>query len=310
MKLALSTRWVAAAALAALAAVSACTKEEPRPAEIATVDSRYPGLSMGMLKNAKLTELKDDLVAETGATRITGADLQTMVQELPQEYSAQLQKNLIFLLEQRVARAVLLQEAKSAGVAVEGVPDDAALQSLAVKVAEGATVSDEDIRKFYDANKALIGDAPIEEVQDQIQAMLLQEKQQAVLTGYIEQLEQRADIRVNRDWFERESRTALDNPVDQARRSGKPSVVQFGMPTSVPSEMMTGVLEGLQQKHAQSLNVVMINIGDEQILGARYGVRSVPTQMFFDKAGKEVFRNQGVLDEEELTKEVAKIGVN
>jgi thioredoxin 1 len=74
--------------------------------------------------------------------------------------------------------------------------------------------------------------------------------------------------------------------------------------------MMTGVLEGLQQKHAQALNVVMVNIGDEQILGARYGVRSVPTQMFFDKTGKEVSRNQGVLDEEELAKEVAKMGVN
>jgi thioredoxin 1 len=54
----------------------------------------------------------------------------------------------------------------------------------------------------------------------------------------------------------------------------------------------------------------MINIGDEQILGARYGIRSVPTQMFFDKTGKEVSRNQGVLDEEELAKEVTKIGVN
>ena len=295
--------------LVALASVMACSKEE-RPAEVVTVESRYPGISTGMLKNAKLVEMKPELVAETGEAKITTADMQGMVQELPQEYQAQLQKNLIFLLEQRIARTLLLQEAKAAGVPSQNVGDEEVIQGLAAKVAQSATVSDEDIRKFYDANKALIGDTPLEEVKDQIQAMLLQEKQQEVLMGYIEQLEKRADIKLNRDWFEQQSRLTRDNPVDQARLSGKPSVVQFGAPSSVPSEMMGPVLEGLQQKYAQALNVVMVNVGDEQILGARYGIRSVPTQMFFDKSGKEVGRNQGVLEEEELAKEVAKLGLN
>jgi thioredoxin 1 len=249
-------------------------------------------------------------VAETGDAKITTADMQGMVQELPQEYQAQLQKNLIFLLEQRVARTLLLQEAKAAGVPSQGVGDEEVIQGLAAKVAQSATVSDEDIQKFYEANKALIGDTPLEDVKDQIQAMLLQEKQQEVLMGYIEQLEKRADIKLNREWFEQQSRLTRDNPVDQARLSGKPTVVQFGAPSSVPSEMMGPVLEGLQQKYAQALNVVTVNVGDEQILGARYGIRSVPTQMFFDKSGKEVGRNQGVLEEEDLAKEVAKLGLN
>jgi thiol-disulfide isomerase/thioredoxin len=309
MKAERKTMVVAAMALIALVFVFACTKEEPAKIAVVTVEDRYPGISMGMLKNAKLTEMKNDLVAETGDTKLTAADVQSMLQELPQEYLAQLQKNLIFLLEQRIAKTVLLQEAKATGVPTQGVPDETVIQGLAAKVAESAAVADEDIQKFYEANKALIGDAPIEEVKDQIQAMLLQEKQQEVLTAFIEQLEKRADIRVNRDWFEQQSRLTRDNPVDQARLSGKPSVVQFGIPSSVPSEMMTGVLEGLQQKHTQALNVVLVNVGDEQILGARYGIRSVPTQMFFDKAGKEISRNQGVLDEEQLAKEVAQIGV-
>jgi thioredoxin-like negative regulator of GroEL len=214
------------------------------------------------------------------------------------------------MLEQRVAKAILVQEAKAAGVPSQGVPDEAVIQGLAAQVAQSATVADEDIQKFYEANKTLIGDAPLEEVKDQIQAMLLQEKQQEVLTAFIEQLEKRADIKVNRDWFEQQSRLTRDNPVDQARLSGKPSVVQFAVASSVPSEMMTPVLEGLQQKHAGTLNVVFVNVGDEAILGARYGIRSVPTQVFFDKAGKEISRNQGVLDEEELAKEAARVITN
>ena len=299
-----------AIALVALAAAWACTKEEPAKVAVVTVEDRYPGISIGMLKNATLADMKSDLVAEAGEAKITGADLQSMLQELPQEYLPQLQKNLIFLLEQRVARTILLQEAKTVGVSTEGVSDEDVIQGLANHVAQTATVADEDIQKFFEANKALIGEATLEEVKDTIQAMLLQERQQAALTTFIEELEKRARIQVNREWFEQQSRLTRDNPVDQARLSGKPSVVQFGTPSSVTSEMMTPVLEGLQQKHAGTLNVVFVNVGDEAILGARYGIRSVPTQVFFDKAGKEISRNQGVVDEGDLAKEVARVITN
>jgi thiol-disulfide isomerase/thioredoxin len=265
---------------------------------------------MGMLKNAKLAELKTDLVAEAAGTNITAADLQSMLQELPQEYLPQLQKNMIFLLDQRVARTILLQEAKAAGVKTEGETEEAAIQGLANQIAQTATVADDDILKFYEANKAMIGEASLEEVRDTIAGMLLQERQQAALATFVDQVERRAKIQVSRDWFEQQSRLTRDNPVDQARLSGKPSLVQFAVPSSVMGEMMTPVLETLQQKHAGALNVVFVNVGDEQILGARYGIRSVPTQVFFDKAGKEVSRNQGVIDEEDLAKAVAGIGVN
>lgn len=302
---------IVALALIALTAVLACTKKEETPKiEAATVEDRYPGVSMGMLKNARIAELKADLVAEAGGTGITGADLQSMLQELPQEYLPQLQKNMIFLLDQRVARTILLQEAKAAGVKAEGETEEAIIQGLANQIAQSATVTDDDILKFYEANKALIGEATLEEVRDTIEGMLLQERQQAALATFVDQVEKRAQIQVSRDWFEQQSRLTRDNPVDQARLSGKPSLVQFSAPSSVMGEMMTPLLESLQQKHAGALNVVFVNVGDEQILGARYGIRSVPTQVFFDKAGKEVSRNKGVIDEGDLAKAVAGIGVN
>jgi thioredoxin 1 len=299
----------AAMILIAIAAVFACSKEE-RPVEVATVDGRYPGISTGLLKNAKLTVMKDDLLAEAADAKITAADLQSMAQEVPQEYQAQLQKNLIFLLDQLVAKTILFQEAKALGVPTQDQSDQAVIQALAVQLSQNVTVTDEEIQKFYEENKAMIGDAPLEEVKDTIQGFLLQGKQQALLTDFFEQLEKRVDIRVNRDWFEQQSRLTRDNPVDQARLSGKPSVVQFGVPTSAPSEMMAPVLAGLQEKHPQALNVVVVNVGDEQLLGARYGIRSVPTLMFFDKAGNEISRNQGLMDEADLAKEVARLGVN
>jgi|WetSurMetagenome_2_1015567.scaffolds.fasta_scaffold96107_3 thioredoxin 1 len=278
--------------------------------KIALVEETYPGLSLGMLKNAKLTKMKPETLAETGSAQITSAELQSMLGELPPELLAQLKKNLIFLLEQRVAKSVLLQEAKSAGIPTEGAADEDVIQALALHVTKSATVPEEDIQKFFDANKAMIGETPYEEAKAPIQAMLLQEKQQEALNAYLEQLEQRVDIRVNRDWFEEQSRLARDNPVDKARSSGKPSVIQFDTATSPPGEMTRPFLESLQKKYPETLNVVFVNLGAEQILGARYGIREVPTQVFFDKSGKEISRNAGMFNEEELAQQIAKIGVN
>jgi thioredoxin 1 len=278
--------------------------------KIAIVEETYPGLSLGMLKNAKLTKMKPETLAETGAAQITSAELQSMLGEAPPELLPQLKKNLIFLLEQRIARTVLIQEAKSAGVATEGAADDEVIQALALHVTKSATVPEEDIQKFFDANKAMIGEAPYEEVKEPIQAMLLQQKQQEALNAFIEQLERRVDIRVNRDWFKEQSLLSRDNAVDKARSSGKPSVIQFDAAASPPGEMMQPFLESLQKNHPETLNVVFVNLGEEQILGVRYGIREAPTQVFFDKSGKEISRNAGMLNAEELAQQVAKIGVN
>ena len=278
--------------------------------KIALVEETYPGLSLGMLKNAKLTKMKPETLAETGDAQITSAQLQSMMGELPPEFLPQLKKNLIFLLEQRVAKTVLVQEAKSAGVPTEGAADEDVIQALALHVTKSATVPEEDIKKFFDANQAMMGGAPYEEVKEPIQAMLLQEKQQEALNVYLEQLERRVDIRVNRDWFEEQSRLSRDNPVDKARASGKPSVIQFDAAASPPGEMMRPLLEGLQKKYPETLNVIFVNLGEEQVLGARYGIREAPTQVFYDKSGKEISRNAGMLNEEELAQQVTKIGIN
>jgi thioredoxin 1 len=44
-------------------------------------------------------------------------------------------------------------------------------------------------------------------------------------------------------------------------------------------------------------------------LAARYGIQSIPVQIFFDKDGKEVFRHVGVFPQEEIEKKLAEMGV-
>ena len=44
------------------------------------------------------------------------------------------------------------------------------------------------------------------------------------------------------------------------------------------------------------------------ILTGRYGVQAIPVQVFFDKTGKEVFRHVGFFAEQEIEKQLLKMG--
>jgi thioredoxin 1 len=102
---------------------------------------------------------------------------------------------------------------------------------------------------------------------------------------------------------------ATDNPVDKARSSGRPSLVDFGSKGCKPCDMLAPILAELKKKHDGRANVIFINVRDEQILAARYGIESIPTQIFFDKDGKEVFRHVGFFPQDQIEKKLAEIGV-
>ena len=67
--------------------------------------------------------------------------------------------------------------------------------------------------------------------------------------------------------------------------------------------------ESLRDEYGGRLNVVYLLERDHPLLGMRYQVRSIPTLLFFDKAGKEVRRHQGMLPAEEIRKKLAELGV-
>ncbi len=102
---------------------------------------------------------------------------------------------------------------------------------------------------------------------------------------------------------------ARDNPVDQARDSGKPSLVDFGATGCGPCDRMTPILEDLEDKYPGKRNVLFVHVCEKQILGAKYGIQTIPVQVFFDKDGREVFRHTGFFPQDEIEKKLAEMGV-
>ena len=170
-------------------------------------------------------------------------------------------------------------------------------------------VSDEEIAEFYNQNKSTFGGATLESVKPQCGNYLLDQKQSEAVRKHIETIGQRMLIEVSAPWVKEQSAPARDNPVDKARMSGKPSMVDFGSHGCTPCDMMTPILETLSKKYEGKANVLFVHVGEEQLLAQRYGIESIPVQAFFDKDGKEVFRHTGFFPQDEIEKKFAEMGI-
>jgi len=78
-----------------------------------------------------------------------------------------------------------------------------------------------------------------------------------------------------------------------------PVVVDFWAPWCGPCRMMAPNLEKSAQNFPLKALFVKVNTENEQNLGARFGIRSIPTTIVF-KDAKEVHRVSGALDEVSL----------
>ncbi len=170
-------------------------------------------------------------------------------------------------------------------------------------------IPEDEVRAFYESNKEMVGTASFEQVAVVIRQYLLQDKKQRAAAAYIDSLGSKAGLSINEKWVKSQKRLALDNPVDKARRSGKPTMVEFGATGCVPCDMMQPILDKLRRDYPQKMNVVFVHVGEEQILAARYGIQSIPVQVFFDDRGREVFRHVGFLGQPEVDKQIAAMGI-
>jgi thiol-disulfide isomerase/thioredoxin len=301
---------IATVLTAILTAPSVQAGPETRPA---TVDQKHSGLATGALLHATLTDLPKDVLLRAGDVMIGRKDLDAEIARAPEPLRAQWRKNAFYLLERMATPKLLLSEARAASAGTTGEPrgrsDRDILNQHVERIAGRAKVTEEQVKAFYGKNKALFGGASLQHVASQIRVHLLRQKRQEVVRQHIRALGRRTNVQVASSWAARQAVLAKDNPVDKARSSGRPSLIDFGADGCVPCDMMAPILEALKKKHAKKLNVRFIHVRKQQILAARYGIRSIPVQIFYDKDGREVFRHVGFFARDAIESKLAEMGV-
>jgi len=279
----------------------------PAPMELKTVAEVYPGLTSGALTYAKIAPDLTNGVLAAGELLVTEADLAAAIQKAPAEQQAKLVKAKLLVLENVATEKLLLREARKTAAA--DATDRAAIQAYMEKAIGTIEVTDAEVKDFYEKNKDSCGGASLDEMKDQLADYVESQKEQTAVEGSIRTLGQRLPIQVAEAWLTKEAAVAMDNPVDKARKSGRPSLVDFGSTGCRPCDMMAPILKDLEKKYEGKANVVFVHVGEEQMLAARYGIQSIPVQVFFDATGKEVSRHTGFYPQAEVEKQMQAMGV-
>ncbi len=81
-----------------------------------------------------------------------------------------------------------------------------------------------------------------------------------------------------------------------------PRLVDLGADKCIPCKKMAPILVELKKDYAGIVQVDFIDVWKEPKAGQPYRIRVIPTQIFFDRAGKEVFRHEGFFSREDIEK--------
>ncbi|MHC5033816.1 MAG: thioredoxin family protein [Planctomycetota bacterium] len=101
-----------------------------------------------------------------------------------------------------------------------------------------------------------------------------------------------------------------DNPLAQALATGRPVVADFGRGVCIPCKMMKPILDDLKKEYAGRAEVLVIDIDDHPGLAQDCDIRAVPSQIFYDAQGKEVYRHEGFMPREDIAEQLMALGVN
>ncbi|SLM32268.1 Thioredoxin (modular protein) [Desulfamplus magnetovallimortis] len=90
---------------------------------------------------------------------------------------------------------------------------------------------------------------------------------------------------------------------------GMVTMIDLGAKKCIPCKMMAPILEKLEKAYAGKAAIVFIDVWENNSEAKRFGIRAIPTQIFFDADGKEVTRHTGFMSEDDIVKQLTKMGV-
>jgi thioredoxin 1 len=94
-----------------------------------------------------------------------------------------------------------------------------------------------------------------------------------------------------------------------AAKAKLPRLVDLGAGKCIPCKKMAPILEKLKKEYAGRMNIEFIDVWKEPDAGKPYGIKLIPTQIFYDAEGKEMFRHEGFFSEEDILAKWKELGV-
>ena len=88
-----------------------------------------------------------------------------------------------------------------------------------------------------------------------------------------------------------------------------PMMIDLGANACKACKEMKPILEKAERDYQGRAVVKFIDVWANRDESAKYGIRTIPTQIFYDASGKEVWRHEGFLDAQAIDAKFTELGV-
>ena len=99
----------------------------------------------------------------------------------------------------------------------------------------------------------------------------------------------------------------------QSAKNQDPQVyfIELGSVNCIPCRQMQPVMKSIEAKYSPRVKVIFYDVWtkEQSKYAQLYNIRVIPTQVFLDGSGKEIYRHQGFFPQKDLEEFLAKQGV-
>ncbi|MGB3478601.1 MAG: thioredoxin domain-containing protein [bacterium] len=260
-------------------------------------------------------------LAVVNSEKITLELFNQQFESLPPQNKEYFKGDKAGFLEELIVRQLLLQDAKrekihelpeykTAIVQNPNQTEEIIINLLIKQIIADVSVTESELKEFFEQSKNQLPNKDYESVKEQLRPMAQEEKQRLAIEAYINKLKSNAQITRNEKWIKMQEALAADNPLNKALKRGQPVVADFGKGTCMPCKMMEPILKKLAEEYEGRASILILDVDEYRSLSRKYRVMMIPTQIFFDSDGKEVYRHQGFMSETDIIAKLKEMGVD
>jgi thioredoxin 1 len=90
---------------------------------------------------------------------------------------------------------------------------------------------------------------------------------------------------------------------------GMVTMIDLGATSCLPCKLMAPIMKKLEKAYKGKAGIIFIDVWKHRDQSKRFGIRTIPTQIFFNREGKEVYRHEGFMSEAAIVRQLKKMGV-
>lgn len=90
---------------------------------------------------------------------------------------------------------------------------------------------------------------------------------------------------------------------------GMVTMVDLGADKCIPCRMMAPILEELRETYKGRAAIVFVDVWKDRQAARDFGIRAIPTQIFYAADGKEALRHEGFMGKEHIKLILEQLGV-